>query len=133
MNNIPADLKFNSSHEWIRLDSDNIATVGISDHAQGLLGDLVYVEAPEMDAELSAGEEAGVVESVKSASDVYTPVSGTIVEINTQLENAPELVNSNPYTNGWLFRIKLTNSAELDALMSATDYENSLEHTPEED
>ena len=127
MSDIPNDLKYSDSHEWVRLDGDNTVTVGITDHAQGLLGDLVYVELPECDATLQAGEEAGVVESVKAASDVYCPVNGEVIEVNDKLENAPELVNTDPYGNGWLYRVQLSDTAELDSLMTAENYQGCIE------
>lgn len=126
MSNVPSNLKYTKSHEWISLDED-IATIGITDHAQSLLGDLVFVELPEVDTEINAGDEAGVVESVKAASDVYSPVSGTVVEVNEALENSPELANSDPYDEGWLYKVKLNDVAELDDMMSAEDYEASIQ------
>ncbi|MEK6788852.1 MAG: glycine cleavage system protein GcvH [Pseudomonadota bacterium] len=121
MSNTPAELKYAASHEWARLDGD-IVTVGISDHAQDALGDLVYVELPSVGDSVQAGDEAGVVESVKAASDIYAPVSGEIVEINEALADAPEIVNSAPYTDGWLYRIRISDASELDKLLSADDY-----------
>jgi glycine cleavage system H protein len=123
MSNIPADLKYLESHEWVRLESDGTVTVGISDHAQSSLGDLVFVEVPEVGKSLSKGAAAAVVESVKAASDVYSPVSGEVVAANQALSGAPELVNSDPYGEGWLFRIKPSNSAELQELLDAQAYE----------
>ena len=116
MSHTPEELKYAASHEWARLDGD-IVTVGISDHAQDALGDLVYVELP-----VQAGDEAGVVESVKAASDIYAPVSGEIVEVNETLVDAPEIVNSAPYTDGWLYRIRISDASELDKLLSADEY-----------
>lgn len=121
MSNTPAELKYAASHEWARLDGD-IVTVGISDHAQDALGDLVYVELPSVGDSVQAGDEAGVVESVKAASDIYAPVSGEIVEINEALADAPEIVNSAPYTDGWLYRIRISDASELDKLLSADEY-----------
>ena len=115
------ELKYATSHEWARLDGD-IVTVGISDHAQDALGDLVYVELPSVGDSVQAGDEAGVVESVKAASDIYAPVSGEIVEINETLADSPETVNSAPYTDGWLYRIRISDASELDKLMSADEY-----------
>ena len=123
MSNIPANLKYLDSHEWVRLESDGTATVGISDHAQGALGDLVFVEVPEVGKSLSKGGAAAVVESVKAASDVYSPVSGEVIAKNDQLGGSPELVNSDPYGAGWLFKIKPSNPAELQQLLDATAYE----------
>lgn len=121
MSNTPAELKYAASHEWARLDGD-IVTVGITDHAQDALGDLVYVELPEVGDQISAGAEAGVVESVKAASDIYAPVSGEIVAINEALADSPEIVNSEPYSGGWLYKIKISDVSELDKLMSADEY-----------
>lgn len=122
MSDIPADLKYSKDHEWVRDEGDGIVTVGITDHAQELLGDMVYVELPEVGAEISAGDEAGVAESVKAASDVYSPVSGEIVEVNEALEDAPETVNNDPYNDGWMFKVKLSDPSELDDLLSAEEY-----------
>jgi len=121
MSNTPANLKYASSHEWALLEGD-IVTVGISDHAQDALGDLVYVELPNVGDTVSQGDEAGVVESVKAASDIYAPVSGEIIEINEALTDSPEIVNSEPYDGGWLYKIRASDVAELDALMSAEEY-----------
>jgi glycine cleavage system H protein len=121
MSNTPEELKYASSHEWARLDGD-IVTVGISDHAQEALGDLVYVELPSVGDSVQAGDEAGVVESVKAASDIYAPVSGEIIEINEALADTPEIVNSAPYTEGWLYRIRISDVSELDKLLSADEY-----------
>lgn len=121
MSQTPEELKYAASHEWARLDGD-IVTVGISDHAQDALGDLVYVELPSVGDSVQAGDEAGVVESVKAASDIYAPVSGEIVEINEALADAPEIVNSAPYTDGWLYRIRVSDTSELDKLLSADEY-----------
>jgi len=123
MSNIPADLKYLDSHEWARLDSDGTVTIGISDHAQGALGDLVFVEVPEVGKSLTKGGAAAVVESVKAASDVYSPLSGEVVAANDALGSSPELVNSDPYGAGWLFKIKPSNAAELAQLLDATAYE----------
>ena len=122
MSNIPADLRFAASHEWVRLEADGSVTVGISDHAQEALGDVVFVELPEVGAELAAGQEAGVVESVKAASDVYAPITGEIVAVNDALVSAPEIANSDPYGDGWFFKIKPANAADLDGLLSAEQY-----------
>ncbi|MBP9721848.1 MAG: glycine cleavage system protein GcvH [Gammaproteobacteria bacterium] len=122
----PKDLKFTKTHEWAKLEEDNIITVGISDHAQGLLGDLVYVELPEVGESYAPGEECCVVESVKAASDVYCPISGTILEVNEDLNDTPELVNSEPYEAGWLFRIEASDVDELDELASPAEYESLI-------
>lgn len=122
MSNIPSDLRYVDSHEWIRLEDDGSVTVGITDHAQEALGDVVFVELPEVDAELALGAEAGVVESVKAASDIYVPVSGKIIAVNEALADDPELVNKDPYEDGWFFRMKPSDAAELDVLLTAEAY-----------
>ena len=122
MSNIPADLKYAISHEWARDDGNDVVTVGISDFAQEKLGDVVFVELPEEGAEVSAGDPVAVVESVKAASDIYAPVSGTVVAVNSSLEDAPEQVNEDAYEDGWFFKIKLTDSGELGDLMDADSY-----------
>lgn len=126
MSNIPSDLKYVASHEWLKLEADGIITVGITDHAQDLLGDVVFVELPEVGAAVEADQEIAVVESVKAASDVYAPISGEIVEINDELVDSPELANEDPYGKAWFFKIKPTNPADYDGLMSADEYESSL-------
>ncbi len=127
MSQVPDDLKYADSHEWVRLDEDNIATVGITDHAQELLGDLVFIELPSKGQVVSQGQEAGVVESVKAASDIYTPVSGKIIAINDSLADSPELVNSDPYGDGWLYRVLLSDETELDGMMDADRYAVCIE------
>lgn len=122
MSNIPSDLKYVESHEWLRLEADGTVTVGITEHAQELLGDIVFVELPDVDAEFAAEDQAGVVESVKAASDVNSPIAGTVVAVNDALVDAPETANTDPYGEGWFFRIKPSNAADLDALMSAEQY-----------
>ncbi|NVK21928.1 MAG: glycine cleavage system protein GcvH [Kangiellaceae bacterium] len=126
MSQIPAELKYVSSHEWIRDEGDGVVTVGITDHAQELLGDVVFVEAPEVDNEVEAEEEIAVVESVKAASDIYAPIAGTIIEVNEELEDSPELVNSDPYGDGWMFKMQLADVADLDGLMSAEEYAEEI-------
>lgn len=126
MSQIPAELKYVSSHEWIRHEGDGVVTVGVTDHAQELLGDVVFVEAPDVDAEVDLEEEIAVVESVKAASDIYAPLAGTIIEVNEELEDSPELVNSDPYGDGWMFKMKLTDSADLDTLLSSEDYAEAI-------
>jgi glycine cleavage system H protein len=130
MSQIPTELKYARSHEWARVDADGSITVGLSDHAQEALGDVVFVELPEVGTELSAGDEAGVVESVKAASDIYAPVSGEVLEVNPLLEDAPETVNSAPYVDGWFYRLQPSDNNELENLLSAADYEI---HCAEED
>lgn len=122
MSETPKDLKYSESHEWVRVESDGSLTVGITGHAQELLGDLVFVETPEPGSAAGAGEACATVESVKAASDVYAPVSGEIVAVNENLADAPELVNESPYGDGWLFRIEPTDTTELDALMDPDAY-----------
>lgn len=126
MSNVPAELKYVDSHEWLRLEADGTVTVGITDHAQELLGDIVFVELPEVGANLAADEQAGVVESVKAASDVNAPIAGEIVEINQALVDAPESANTDPYGEAWFFRIKPANAADLDGLMDAAAYEAEI-------
>ena len=123
--NHPSDLKYASTHEWARLEGDLVVT-GISDHAQISLGDLVYVEMPEVGAQLTAGQQAGVVESVKTASDIHAPVDGEVVEINPALEDDPELVNTDPYGEGWIYKIRPARAADLDDLLTAEQYEDTL-------
>ena len=127
MSNIPSDLKYASSHEWVRNEGDGTFTVGISEHAQELLGDMVFVELPEVGDAVDAGEDCAVAESVKAASDIYAPVGGEIVAINEDLEDSPELVNSDPYGDGWLFKIKADDAAEVEGLLDAEGYENSID------
>lgn len=115
--NHPSELKYASTHEWVRIEGDLVVT-GISDHAQDALGDLVYVETPEVGQQITAGEQAGVVESVKTASDIHAPVSGTVVEINANLEDDPDFVNDDPYGKGWIYKIKPDNIADVEQLLS---------------
>ena len=122
MSNIPSDLRYAASHEWARLEADGSVTVGISDHAQEALGDVVYVELTEVGRQLNAGQEAGVVESVKAASDIYAPVSGEVIAINEALADSPEQVNSDPY-GSWFFRLQPSDKAELDKLLDAAGYQ----------
>jgi glycine cleavage system H protein len=126
MSKTPAELKYAPSHEWVRVDGD-VATVGITDHAQDALGDLVYVELPEVGDTVAAQDEAGVVESVKAASDIYAPVSGEIIAINEALGDSPEIVNSDPYHDGWMYKIRMSDVAELEDLLSAEDYDAKVE------
>ncbi|HEV8078662.1 MAG TPA: glycine cleavage system protein GcvH [Marinobacter sp.] len=122
MSDVPSDLKYLETHQWVRVDENGLATVGITDFAQQQLGDVVYIGVPELGAIVTGGEEAGVAESVKSASDVFSPVTGEVVEINELLEDEPEKVNEDPYGEGWLFRVKMTDNGELDGLMDADTY-----------
>ena len=121
MSQIPGELKFLKSHEWVRIESDGRATVGISDHAQGLLGDLVYVELPSVGDQVEAGNACAVVESVKAASDVYAPIAGTVVEVNAAVPATPELINQDAYA-AWLFKLKPANAADVDGLLDAAAY-----------
>ncbi len=121
MSSVPKSLKYSNSHEWVRQDEDDLLTVGVTDHAQTMLGDLVYVELPELEGSFETGQEVAVVESVKAAADVYSPVSGEIVEINELLLENPQLINEDPYGKGWLFRIRPFES-ELKDLLSADEY-----------
>ena len=123
MSNIPADLKYLSSHEWLRVESDGTLTVGISDHAQSALGDLVFVETPEVGRILKAGEAFAVVESVKAASDVYSPVSGEVLAVNEALGATPELINQAPYGDGWLMKLRPSDKAEVAKLLDAAAYQ----------
>lgn len=127
MSSIPSDLKYVDSHEWARVESDGTVTIGISDHAQSALGDLVFVEVPEVGKTLAKGGAAAVVESVKAASDVYSPISGEVIAANGSLGAAPELVNQDPYGNGWLFKLKPSNTGELAQLLDAKAYEKVVE------
>jgi glycine cleavage system H protein len=122
MSNIPANLKYTESHEWIEDLGDGTVRVGITDHAQELLGDMVYIELPEVGDAFEAGDECAVVESVKAASDVYIPVTGEIIEVNENLANSPDLVNQDAYQDGWLFVIKLSQPEEIDDLIDADTY-----------
>ena len=125
MSNIPSDLKYTKSHEWVRVSGDT-AAVGITDHAQHELTDVVFVELPEAGRKVKAGEACAVVESVKTASDIYSPVSGEIVEQNKPVTDKPDLVNSEPYAGGWFFKIKLSDPAELNGLLSPEDYKKQI-------
>jgi len=127
MSNTPSDLKYTKSHEWIRDNGDGTVTLGITDHAQELLGDLVFVEVPESGTEVDAGGEIAVVESVKAASDVYSPVTGEVVEANEALADAPESVNDSPYEDGWICKIRLSDTSQLEALMDADSYATHAE------
>ena len=127
MSQTPNELKYASSHEWARLEEDGTVSVGISDHAQEALGDVVFVELPEVGTVLAAGDDAGVVESVKAASDIYAPVGGEVIGINEQLEDEPEMVNTDPYNDGWFFKLRPSDANELEALLSAGDYQQQCD------
>jgi glycine cleavage system H protein len=122
MSDVPADLKYIETHQWVRVADDGIATVGITDFAQEQLGDVVYVGVPDVGTTVNGGEEAGVAESVKSASDVFSPVTGEVIEVNEALEDEPEKVNDDPYGDGWLFKVRLADKGELDGLMDPAAY-----------
>ena len=129
MNKTPSDLKFLDSHEWIKVDDNRIVIVGISDHAQSELGEVVFVELPGIGDEFIQGDEAAVVESVKAASELYTPLSGEVVEVNDALEENPELINTSPYEEGWFFKMKVgdENLGSIDSLMTAEEYLSMLD------
>ena len=127
MSNIPSELKYVTSHEWVRNEGDGTVTVGITEHAQGLLGDMVFVELPEVGEAVSTGDDICVAESVKAASDIYAPVTGEIVEVNEDLEDSPELVNSDAFGDGWLFKLKIEDEGELENLLDAEGYANSID------
>ncbi len=125
MSNIPAELRFAESHEWARLEADGTVTVGISDHAQEALGDVVFVELTEVGKVFAAEDQAGVVESVKAASDIYSPIAGEVIAVNEELSGSPELLNSDPY-GAWIFKLKPTDKAELDKLLDAAAYKAAI-------
>ncbi len=127
MSDIPGDLKFLCSHEWARVESDGTITVGISDHAQDLLGDIVFVELPEVGQSVEAESDAAIVESVKAASDIYSPLSGEVIEVNALLEDQPEIINSSPYEDGWIYKLTPADTGELDNLLSPEDYSDICE------
>ncbi|HBZ15336.1 MAG TPA: glycine cleavage system protein GcvH [Pantoea sp.] len=127
MSNVPSELKYRDSHEWVRKEADGTFTVGITEHAQELLGDMVFVDLPDVGVSFAAGDDCAVAESVKAASDIYAPLSGEIVAVNDQLGDSPELVNSAPYTEGWLFRIKASDESELDSMLDADAYKAAID------
>ncbi|WDE10654.1 glycine cleavage system protein GcvH [Thalassomonas haliotis] len=127
MSNIPSELKYATSHEWVRNEGDGTVTIGITEHAQELLGDMVFVELPEVGESISTGDDVAVAESVKAASDIYAPVSGEVVEVNEDLEDSPELVNSDAFGDGWMFKVKLDDDSELNDLLDAEGYANSID------
>ena len=126
MSEVRTDVRYTQSHEWVRLEDDGTVTVGISDHAQGLLGDIVFVEFPEVDTEYSAEEACCVVESVKAASDIYMPISGEVVDTNNLLSDEPDIINSSPYDDGWIFKIKPVDEEDIEQLMDASAYEAEI-------
>ncbi len=127
MSEVPTDLRYTSSHEWARLEEDGTVTVGISDHAQDALGDLVFVELPEIGSELAQGDACCVVESVKAASDIYMPISGEIVDTNQVLVDEPEIINNSSYDDGWIFKIKPNDEDDIEQLMDASTYQSELD------
>ena len=129
MSDLPTEVKYASSHEWARLESDGTIVVGITDHAQAALGDIVYIELPEVGATLDAGSEVAVVESVKAASDIYSPLSGEVIEINPALEDEPGTVNLSPYADGWFFRVKPSEASDLNDMMDASDYQEMVDES----
>jgi glycine cleavage system H protein len=127
---LPSDLYYAKTHEWLRID-ENIATVGITDFAQNQLSDITFVELPDVGREVEAGDEVAVVESVKAASDIYSPIAGTIVEVNGDLEDSPDMINDSPYEAGWLFKIEVRKEEDVDNLMSSEEYAESCDEEPE--
>jgi len=127
MSNIPTDLRYATTHEWVRPEGDGVFTVGITEHAQELLGDMVFVDLPDVGDQVSTGDDVAVAESVKAASDVYTPITGEVVAVNEDLEDSPELVNSDAFGDGWLFKIKADDASEVDGLLDAEGYQNSID------
>ena len=125
MSEVPSELKFLSSHEWVLVE-DGVATVGVTDHAQELLGDLVYVELPEAGSSVAAGDSVGVIESVKAASDTYAPVSGEVIEVNEELENAPDKINDDPYGDGWMYKVSMEDPEEVGDLLDAEAYSEAI-------
>ena len=126
MSSVPSDLKYAKSHEWLKLAGDGTATIGITDYAQNSLGDITYVQLPKVGATLNAGETFGVVESVKAASDLYAPVAGTVLAINSAFDAKPETLNTTPYNEGWMLKLKLTDPSAADALLDASAYEKLI-------
>lgn len=131
MSNVPTELKYTASHEWVLNEGDGVYCIGITEHAQELLGDMVFMDLPEVGATFSAGEDCAVAESVKAASDIYAPISGEIVTVNENLEASPELVNSAPYTDGWLFNINTTDESEVNELLDAAAYQAAIDEEDE--
>ncbi|PIJ48993.1 glycine cleavage system protein H [Erwinia sp. OLTSP20] len=127
MSHVPDELKYRESHEWVRKEADGSFTVGITEHAQALLGDMVFIDLPEPGSVFSAGDDCAVAESVKAASDIYAPIAGEIIAVNSALESEPELVNSAPYGAGWLFRMKASDESELALLLDADDYKAAID------
>ncbi|MGF1760152.1 glycine cleavage system protein GcvH [Photobacterium sagamiensis] len=129
MSYVPSELKFTNTHEWVRPEGDGVFTVGITDHAQSMLGDMVFVDVPDLDTDTEAGEDCAVAESVKAATDVYAPLTGVVIAVNEDLENSPELVNSDPYGDGWLFQIKAEDEGEFEDLLDAESYQDLVDES----
>lgn len=129
MSYVPSELRFSNTHEWVRSEGDGIYTVGITDHAQALLGDMVFIDVPDVDSDTEVGEDCAVAESVKAASDIYAPLTGVVVAVNEELSDSPELVNSNPYGDGWLFQIKAEDDGEFDDLLDPEGYQSLIDET----
>ena len=127
MSNVPTNLRYASTHEWVRDEGNGVFTIGITEHAQDLLGDMVFLDLPDVGDAVTTGEDCAVAESVKAASDVYAPLTGEVVEVNEELENSPELVNSDPFGEGWLFKIKAEDPDEVESLLDAEAYGTSIE------
>ncbi|MDG2098610.1 MAG: glycine cleavage system protein GcvH [Glaciecola sp.] len=127
MSNIPAELRYAASHEWVRPEGNGVYTVGITEHAQELLGDMVFLDLPDEGDQIAMGDDVAVAESVKAASDVYAPITGEVIEVNEDLEDSPELVNSDPYGDGWLFKVKADDISEVESLLDADGYAESIE------
>jgi glycine cleavage system H protein len=127
MSNIPAELRYAASHEWVRPEGNGVYTVGITEHAQELLGDMVFLDLPDEGDQIAMGDDVAVAESVKAASDVYAPVTGEVIEVNPELEDSPELVNSDPYGDGWFFKVKIEDESEVESLLDANGYAESIE------
>lgn len=127
MSNIPAELRYAASHEWVRPEGNGIFTVGITEHAQELLGDMVFLDLPDEGDQIAMGDDVAVAESVKAASDVYAPITGEVIEVNEDLEDSPELVNSDPYGDGWFFKVKIEDESEVESLLDADGYAESIE------
>lgn len=133
MNEVPAELKYTHSHEWVRDEGNGVYTVGLTDHAQSLLGDMVFFDLPSPDDEVDLGDDCAVAESVKAASDVYAPLSGQVLDVNTALENSPELVNHDPYGDGWLWRMRIVDESDLSELLDAEQYQSLLDDNDDND
>ncbi|CAG21431.1 glycine cleavage system protein GcvH [Photobacterium profundum] len=129
MSYVPSELRFSNTHEWVRSEGDGIYTVGITDHAQALLGDMVFIDVPDVDSDTEVGEDCAVAESVKAASDIYAPLTGVVVAVNEELSDSPERVNSDPYGDGWLFQIKAEDEGEFDDLLDPEGYQDLIDET----